>query len=365
MDHPSEFQEKILENRTLSESTKQKVIENFKEANKKVHELRHLKGKNRVIEQQELVEKLKESYHSYRNMSHMSGIPLKSLHKWCSHPSKREHKAKQITKLRKKEFEDFLLQDSISFTHPAKFHGKRFLHDTLEVIRKKYLLQSQYHTHGVISMSSMKAYRPSYIMLCNQISLDQCLCNKCENFKQLLKSLHAAGIKNVPSKRYHAVDSVVCDERILQEGSEISFAKCDCIFGNCEHCGECGLHEKILQSNQDVFNQNRTITWHQWLPRPGKSIPEKCQIKGTIRQATNAMLELLKPLKGHLFRANWNRNIFQYIRSNLLQGYVVQIFDFAMNFRNMYQDEVQAAYWDGSQTAIHAVINYFLWSNDN
>ena len=31
-----------------------------------------------------------------------------------------------------------------------------------------------------------------------------------------------------------------------------------------------------------------------------------------------------------------------------------------MNFRNIYQDKVQSAYWDGTQTAIHAIINYFL-----
>ena len=31
-----------------------------------------------------------------------------------------------------------------------------------------------------------------------------------------------------------------------------------------------------------------------------------------------------------------------------------------MNFRNLYQDEVQSAYWECTQTSIHAIINYFL-----
>ena len=51
--------------------------------------------------------------------------------------------------------------------------------------------------------------------------------------------------------------------------------------------------------------------------------------------------------------------MFENIRKNLPDGCVVQIFDFAMNFQNMYQDEVQSAYWEGSQTATHAIINYF------
>ena len=72
---------------------------------------------------------------------------------------------------------------------------------------------------------------------------------------------------------------------------------------------------------------------------------------------------MLKSLKAHIFRANWNRNIFDSIHTNLQPGQVVQIFDFAMNFRNIYQDEVQSAYWNATQTSIHAVINYFLCPN--
>ena len=53
-----------------------------------------------------------------------------------------------------------------------------------------------------------------------------------------------------------------------------------------------------------------------------------------------------------------------YAHKNLVNGYVVQIFDFAMNFQNIYQDEVQSAYYESSQTAIHAVINYYLCQNE-
>ena len=82
-----------------------------------------------------------------------------------------------------------------------------------------------------------------------------------------------------------------------------------------------------------------------------------------IRQALNELVQMLKFLKGHLFRANWNRNLFEHVRKNLCNGQVVQIFDFAMNFRNFYQEEIQSAYWSGTQTAIHAVINYFKCPN--
>ena len=97
----------------------------------------------------------------------------------------------------------------------------------------------------------------------------------------------------------------------------------------------------------------------------GETVPEKCQIKGTLHQALQELSDLVKLLKSHIFWANWNRNLFEYIRGNIPDNSIVQIFDFAQNFRNIYQDEVQSAYWDGTQTAIHAIINYFrcpVWS---
>ena len=40
-------------------------------------------------------------------------------------------------------------------------------------------------------------------------------------------------------------------------------------------------------------------------------------------------------------------------------GYILQVMDFAMNFNNHYQDEVQSAYWSGTQMTIHGTINFF------
>ena len=47
------------------------------------------------------------------------------------------------------------------------------------------------------------------------------------------------------------------------------------------------------------------------------------------------------------------------MKKNLAPGYILQVMDFAMNFNNWYQDKVQAAYWCGTQTMIHATINFF------
>ena len=158
----------------------------------------------------------------------------------------------------------------------------------------------------------MKQYRPSYIMLCSKTPLDQCLCDKCENFEQLLKVLMTIGMKNIPSNRYHAVDSVVCKHRISQFGSDYTFPRHDCITGTCPNCRERILEDQIHNANEASFAQNRQLTWHKWVPCSSKSAPQKCQIHGTLRQAIQELLEMLSLLKSHIFRANWNRNIFDY-----------------------------------------------------
>ena len=360
LDGVSDFQHHILEEKSISDITRQKIMDDFKNANQKIREIGHLKCKNRLAEQQECVSQLKKSFHSLRNISFMSGVSLKTIHNWCSLPKGKIHKSTALSKMRKQEFENFLLQDSMSFAHPSKkFAGKRFLRDTLEVTRRRYLQQPEFHTNGIISLSSMKAYRPKYIMLCRDTPLDQCLCDKCDNCEQLLKTLIGLGVKSVPPNRYVAVDTVICDHREKQAGSEFSFPKLECILGACDLCGESILDELIRSSNENTLSTNRNITWHKWLTPPGKSVPVKCTVKGTFRHALDELLDTLRSLKAHLFCANWNRNIFENVRKTLQIGHVVQIIDFAMNYRNMYQDEIQSAYWDGTQTCIHAVINYF------
>ena len=225
---------------------------------------------------------------------------------------------------------------------------------------RKYLQQTQFHTYGIISMSCMKQYRPSDILLSCDTPLDQCLCDKCKNCELLLKTLIGVGLKGIPGNRYAATESVMCSDHRLQQGSDFRFPKMECILGECNQCGEKLLEDVIKSKNEQLLRDNKNITWCKWYTKEGKSAPEKFHVQGTMRKAVEELMEILRHMKGHIFRANWNRNIFDGIRRNMDPGYIVQIFDFAMNFRNMYQDEIQSAYYDGSQTAIHAVINYFV-----
>ena len=148
-----------------------------------------------------------------------------------------------------------------------------------------------------------------------------------------------------------------------QFGTDYSFARKACITQICDECGSDKIKKIIEESNAELLKLNKTFTWHQWIKPEGKSAPQKTEVKGTLRSAVNEFLEIIQDLSGHLFRANWNRHVFQYIRSHLEVGYVLQVLDFAMNFNNRYQDEVQSAYWTGTQTTIHGTVNFFKCLN--
>ena len=119
------------------------------------------------------------------------------------------------------------------------------------------------------------------------------------------------------------------------------------------------LEDIVKSLNTEVPRTNKALTWHRWQLIQGRSAPQKCPIRGTLQSGVNEFLDIVEQISEHLFRANWNRNIFQYIMKNLKVGYVLQVLDFAMNFNNCYQDEVQSVYWGGSQSTIHATINFY------
>ena len=96
-------------------------------ANKQLREVSHLKSKNCVVEQQQHVGDLMQKFHSYQNLSSVSGIPLKTVHSWCTPHKNRTHKASELSRKWKQEYVQFLMQDSISFAHPSKkYAGKCF-----------------------------------------------------------------------------------------------------------------------------------------------------------------------------------------------------------------------------------------------
>ena len=166
---------------------KTEVMDPPKEINKQLRTIQSLKKKNRIREQQQLVAKLKSSYGSYRSISNLAGIALKTVHQWCSKPKIRVHKGKARAAMKKNEFTNFLMQDTMTYSNPGKrYSGKKFLMYTWKEVYRCYLQQPEYHKNGQISRSSMRVYCPKNVLLSGQTPVNQCLCDYCENCDLLI-----------------------------------------------------------------------------------------------------------------------------------------------------------------------------------
>ena len=142
---------------------------------KMLRSIRALKKQNPVQEQQDLVTKLKELVGTYREIAKVTKTPLKTVHDWCKKPQERCHKGTARAMLKREEFTNFLMQDTVTYAHPCKrYAGKQFLLDMWEQIYQKYVQQSQFHKHGILSKTTMRCYKPKYILLSGSTPLSQC-----------------------------------------------------------------------------------------------------------------------------------------------------------------------------------------------
>ena len=321
-----------------------------KEVNQWLREIWTLKKQNRIREQQDFVTKLKAKHGSYQSLNRISGVPLKTIHCWCSIPKNCEHKGTVRAQMKHEEFTNFLMQDTISYSDPCKkFSGKKFLMYTWDEIYKRYQQQKDFHKHGLISRTAMQMYKSKYILLSGATPANHCLCDICENCDLLRKALLAAGLKQIPAKKYQCTDATLCSVRQGKFGTDYFFPPIKCVDWQCMECGVSKLKALIeCESNAKLLKLNNRVTWHRWQKVEGHSVPRKLEIKGSLRAAVNEFLDVVKDISDHLFRANWHRNVFQYIKAHLLVGYLLQVMDFVMNFSNHYQDEVQSAYYSAT-----------------
>ena len=63
----------------------------------------------------------------------------------------------------------------------------------------------------------------------------------------------------------------------------------------------------------------------------------------------------------HLFVANWQYDQFITLKENLpSNNFLLQVVDFAENYRHAYQDEPTQAHWAYNQTTIHPNVCFYV-----
>jgi hypothetical protein len=92
---------------------------------------------------------------------------------------------------------------------------------------------------------------------------------------------------------------------------------------------------------------------------------KKTKKKGFITNCTT-VAEMLEELKkdmvtftAHAFEATWQQERFVEAKAKLEEGEVLEVLDFAENYRTFFQNEPQAMHWQYSQVTIHPIVTYY------
>ena len=275
------------------------------------------------------------------------------------------------------DIRNFYQSNIVSHELPsAKCKGRRFLSITLEECFAIYKEGCVRQGKNNVSFSTFCRLRPRSVFKVDQTPDRQCICEQCENFRLVKNQLIKVGVHGIPAHMTDCIKMSLCkidsdsDRNNCENDRFDSFhqinpeyGKIQCITHNCQSCGVESVHLKVLEENADLQADVNTIQWNRWFwiekyPTLKKMILKMEQ--GTQKDLLQVFLQDLKTLSHHVFAANWNYAMFQYIKDNLKPGYLLSVLDFGQNYMNIFQDELQSKHWDHTQTTIHPIVNYFI-----
>ena len=335
-----------------------------------VLELQFYRKMNRVAEHNVLVKKLLKSYGSMRKASLATGVPYKTFHRLCQPPVSRKKESKQVWT----DIKSFYTSNLVSHELPAvKCKGRRFLNLTLDECYSLYRDGCVREGKKNVSFSTFCRLKPKEVYKVDQTPDRQCICEQCENFRLVKNQLIKLGVKGVPPHITDCIKKSLCkidsDDRFDDRNDSLhqmnrDYGKIECITRNCSRCGSSSVQLEILQANPDIDSNPNLIQWNRWIwIKKFPSAKNKTLIlrthQGTRKQLLDIFLSDLDSMSQHVFGANWNYAMFQYIRDNLKPGYLLQVLDFGQNYMNVFQDEPQSKHWDHTQTTIHPIVNFF------
>ena len=336
-----------------------------------VLQLQFLRKSNRVKEHQVLVKQLLKDYGSMRKASLETGVPYKTLHRICRPPVVRKRETKQVWT----DIRSFYTSNIISHELPSvKSKGRRFLNLTLEECFSMYREGCARVKKANVSFSTFCKLRPKSVFKVDQTPDRQCICQQCENFRLAKNQLIKVGILGIPAHTTECIERSLCDIDSCDSSSDrndsfhqvtTECGKIECITRNCSRCGPTKLHLSVLEANPGLEDNNNTIQWNRWtfVEKYPSAKAKKLVLKtfqGTRKELLDSFLQDLVPMSQHIFSANWNYAMFQYVRDNLKPGYLLQVLDFGQNYLNIFQDEPQSKHWDHTQTTIHPIVNFYI-----
>ena len=303
-----------------SKTTKEET--SIKSLNQQIRHIGKLRKTNRKQEHEEAVTDLLQKG-SFSAIAIKSGCSESHIRKVCEKPEKKITNRELFSELRKHEIQSFGLQDDTSLQLPSlKYVGKRFLIGSHKEVYQKYLRSPEFHDFGTASKSTVYRALSEVTKPESKFPTFEALCKYDENVSYKVRALQSAKVKGVAASRLKVLSDTLCVTDTELAGTSEKFCSIACYKHCCIHCGTEKLREKILATNDGIVQQKKMI-WKEWR-KTGKNphgeettIPQKVEVKGTVTDCVELLLEELQPHALHVFHVTWNQFQIEHLRKNL------------------------------------------------
>ena len=316
-----------------------------------------LKGRDKQTENTRAylaAEAVKQKYRNLNQLSKVSGLSWHVLNRAvCS-------KEKKIVQKRVDEIiKDTYEEESVELpwkkmVSRKTLKPKRFLEKSLKKVYEGFSQQNK----GKVGFSTFAKKRPRHVVPMVKTKLNQCLCEYCVNVELKLGVLNRK--LKVNFDKHKLVEISCCSK---QEGSSEYMRRC--IERKCQDCGTEKIMKKLksLAQEQNVDNL-QILKWMKWerVKTDHKSRIENVEKSGNLDSLMGEIIQESESFGKHLFVAAWQHSQFTKLIKNIPENNIVQVLDFAQNYRCVYQDEVQSAHFGYAQVTLHPIISYYCCS---
>ena len=218
--------------------------------------------------------------------------------------------------------------------------------------------------------------KPENVYSVGKIPENHCCCRLCQNFHLDKVAINEAKIKGIGNTTTDIILGSLCPVTDTDGGVVADYGYYDCISRDCKKCGKKKTFssiykQKVLAANPEIKNNQQLFKWKRWemtvcQSKEGKEIKrlDKFTKQTTILEFLEYFIKDSKDMALHLFNWKWHDTQFNYIKSTLKPGMLLQVLDFAQNYMNKYQDEPKECHWDHAQTVLHPIINHRICPDD-
>jgi len=275
----------------------------------------------------------------------------------------RQNKKDSLGDLHKENICAFLEEDINSSTAPGKRdyvtvrkvrRQKRYMHDSVYGLYKKYLANSQ----GFLSYQTFCRLRPFWIVSPRIKDRDTCRCVKHANMAFMTEKLYQ--MKVVPKKSMHELCSQLC--------CPDTTSRKVCMYGECSHCKTKSL--SVVPSAEKL---NEQIVYQKWssrcesrLDKNDKPIKVRIVVKDkiscTLSELVSETESILPSFLKHVYNIDHQYVEMKEKRLALQCNEVLILVDFSENYLSKYTDEIQSVHFGASrnQISLHTGVIYYM-----